>query len=66
MSKTTTQTDEYQAEEYLSLTRFLNHFGYDDAAIETLDGTLKVQYKDYVNNANRKVESALFPYSDRS
>lgn len=55
---------EYNAGAYLSLTEFLNYYGIDDVAIQALPGVIVTKYKDWVNNANRTVESALYKYND--
>jgi len=57
--------DEYQSLEYLTLTTFLNMYGLDDTAIEQLSPALKLKYQEWVNNANRTVESALYKYNDQ-
>jgi len=57
--------DEYNAGAYLSLTEFLNYYGITDQAIQNLPGAIVTKYKDWVNNANRTVESALYKYNDQ-
>jgi len=58
------KTDEYNAGAYLSLTEFLNYYGLDDDKIQKLSGAIVTKYKDWVNNANRTVETALYKYND--
>lgn len=57
--------DEYNAGAYLSLTEFLNYYGITDEAIQKLPGAIVTKYKDWVANANRTVESALYKYNDQ-
>jgi len=57
-------TDEYQAGSYLSLTEFLNYYGFSDTDIQTLNGATVTKYKDWVRNGNRTVETALYKYND--
>lgn len=57
--------DEYNAGAYLSLTEFLNYYGITDEAIQNLPGIIVTKYKDWVTNANRTVESALYKYNDQ-
>lgn len=57
-------TDEYNAGNYLSLNEFLNYYGFSDAQIQALNGATLTKYKDWVNNANRTVETALYPFND--
>ena len=57
--------DEYNAAAYLSLTEFLNYYGLSDDDITKLPGAIVTKYKDWVNNANRTVESALYKYNDQ-
>jgi len=56
---------EYNAGPYLSLTEFLNYYGLSDEDIQKLNGATVTKYKDWVNNANRTVESALYKYNDQ-
>lgn len=56
--------DEYQAGAYLSLTEFLGRWLTDDQ-IQKLAGKKLVTYKDWVNNANRTVETVLYEYNDQ-
>ncbi len=57
--------DEYNAAAYLSLTEFLNYYGITDEQIQTLNGATVTKYKDWVNNGNRTVETALYKYNDQ-
>lgn len=57
--------DEYNAGAYLSLTEFLGYYGITDEAIQKLPGAIVTKYKDWVNNANRTVETALYKYNDQ-
>lgn len=56
---------EYNAGAYLSLTEFLSYYGITDEEITKLPGAIVTKYKDWVNNANRTVESALYKYNDK-
>lgn len=56
---------QYNAGAYLSLTEFLNYYGITDEAIQKLPGAIVTKYKDWVNNANRRVESALYKWNDQ-
>ena len=56
---------EYNAGAYLSLTEFLNYYGQTDTQIQALAGAIVTKYKDWVNNANRTVETALYKYNDQ-
>lgn len=56
--------DEYNAGAYLSLTEFLGRW-LSDEQIQKLAGKSLVTYKDWVNNANRTVETALYKYNDK-
>ena len=56
--------DEYQAGAYLSLTEFLGRW-LTDEQIQKLPGKKLTTYKDWVNNANRTVEIALYKYNDQ-
>lgn len=56
---------EYNAGAYLSLTEFLNYYGISDEQIQKLNGATVTKYKDWVNNANRTVETALYKYNDK-
>lgn len=55
---------EYNAGAYLSLNEFLGHYGLTDNEIENMEGALVIRWKDWVNNANRTVETALYKYND--
>lgn len=55
---------EYNAGAYLSLTEFLNYYGLSDEQIQKLNGATVTKYKDWVNNGNRTVETALYKYND--
>jgi len=55
---------EYNAGAYLSLTEFVGHYGLTDNDIEAMEGALVIRWKDWVNNANRTVETALYKYND--
>lgn len=57
--------DEYNAGAYLSLTEFLGHYGQTDTQIQKLSGAKVSKFKDWVNNANRTVETALYKYNDQ-
>jgi len=61
----TLKETEYNAGAYLSLTEFLSYYGITDEEIEKLNGAIVTKYKDWVNNANRTVESALYKYNDK-
>ena len=61
----TLKITEYNAGAYLSLTEFLNYYGLDAAAIDALPGATVIKYKDWVNNANRTVETALYKFNDQ-
>lgn len=56
---------EYNAGAYLSLTEFLNYYGQTDVQIQALGGIILNKYKDWVNNANRTVETALYKFNDQ-
>ncbi len=56
---------EYNAGAYLSLTEFLNYYETTDAEIQALGGASVTKYKDWVNNANRTVETALYRFNDQ-
>lgn len=56
---------EYNAGAYLSLNEFLGFYGKTDTAIQKLKGVTVQKYKDWVNNANRTVETALYPFNDQ-
>jgi len=56
--------DEYNAGAYLSLTEFLNYYGLTDEEIQKLPGATVTKYKDWVANANRTVETALYKWND--
>jgi hypothetical protein len=62
--KDSLKLDEYNAGAYLSLTEFLNYYGITDEQIQNLPGATVTKYKDWVNNANRTVETALYKYND--
>lgn len=57
--------DEYQAGAYLSLTEFLNYYGQTDEDIQKLPGVTVTKYKDWINNANRTVETTLYKFQDQ-
>lgn len=57
-------TDEYNAGSYLTLSEFLNYYGVTDASTQALNGAILTKYKDWVNNANRTVETAVYPFND--
>ena len=56
---------EYNAGAYLSLTEFLGFYGQTDTQIQALRGAIVTKYKDWVNNANRTVETALYKFNDQ-
>ncbi len=56
---------EYNAGAYLSLTEFLGYYGKTDTQIQKLAGATVSKYKDWVNNANRTVETALYKFNDQ-
>lgn len=57
-------SDEYQPTQYLSLTTYLDYLGITESEQDSMAGELKHKYEIWVNEANRKVESALYPYAD--
>ena len=61
----TLKLTEYNAGAYLSLTEFLGYYGITDTKIQKLSGVTVTKYKDWVNNANRTVETALYKYNDQ-
>lgn len=56
---------EYNAGAYLSLTEFLGYYGQTDTQIQKLSGAKVAKFKDWVNNANRTVETALYKFNDQ-
>lgn len=58
------KTPSYVATEYLTLDEFLKHYSLSTAEIAALSTEQKQKYVDWVANANRKVESALYRFKD--
>lgn len=57
-------TDGYKEQEYLTLTVLLKYYGMSDDAILQMPENSSAKYQEWVNNANRTVESALYKYQD--
>ena len=55
---------EYNAASYLTIDEFLGRW-LSPSQIQNMDVRQLATYTDWVANANRNVESALYPYSDR-